>query len=1029
LIYSRRTLLVFNHSYLKSIEFELVNSLRYITFWMILATMLAACGGGGENKKNGNEDEHIQSPAFSIVLNITTEGESSERILKYLIESNTAGEAIVSGECGEHKADITAGSNTLEIPVATDSIYSGCHLNIITQSGEEETFLLPDFLIDTIKPEISIWAQPLALSNVSTVEFTVRVDEASALHIQGECSQQKVPLTKGSNSVSLENLADGDYRGCTIYAQDKVGNISSQITLSQFRIDTRSPEIEFLVLPSDYVNKNQASFSLSLNEEAVLSFEGSCSGINKQEVVQGNHRVSFADLSDGVYENCIAAATDLAGNVGRTSAIKFVMDNELPQVVESLPVLNKTDELINEVQFTANEPGSFSVSGECELEGTTSIENIYKLKIGVVGEGGVSHENCIISFTDMAGNTLSPIGFSSFLVVPKPIELVIWRNNKESVIHTDRAYSGYTLHRSREFNCDVKVISICEFGQSSLLNGEPILDASFSKDENSFVSIETDTGLISKEVLVTENTGAYTGSRGIAFKFNGRLFIFNTRWSRFETSTDGKYWRGFGGREFIYRTGLKIVEYRNRLWLIGGAGPAIGEFKSDVWSSSDADNWKLESEVKTIESNTIVDYSGRAGHGLVVFQDKLWLIGGYNLEGSHADVWYSSGGKNWIRQTNTAPFGKRSNHQTVVFKDKLYVIGGHSDTGDYLNDVWSFDGNNWVQETNEAGFLPRSSMNLAFLNSKWILVGGLNRDQIQPFLDDVWESDDLVNWVKRKDSIDLYEAHSQTLIEFDNKLWLTGLDGIRYSLDGINWSIPKENPTIYSPRYAHDAISFNGSMWVFGGFDGESRNDIYRTEDGVHWDKLRENAEFSPRSDHSVEEFNGRLWLIGGYGGEDDYNGAIWVSDDGIDWTLALDETPFPRVGNMVVSTGDTLFVMSDHWSVANQQGEMDVWKSTNGTEWELIVTTPTETLYSNPDAVYFNGKLWVIGHNTIKSADIETPAIWTSVALESGNIYHNEFVVHDNILYRQTYGGRTYSSIDGEAWTEVGFALVGSLQ
>ena len=72
-------------------------------------------------------------------------------------------------------------------------------------------------------------------------------------------------------------------------------------------------------------------------------------------------------------------------------------------------------------------------------------------------------------------------------------------------------------------------------------------------------------------------------------------------------------------------------------------------------------------------------WSGRYGHTSVVFDNKMWVLGG----GYKNDVWYSSDGINWVCATENAGWSPRDDHTSVVFDNKMWVLGGG-----YKNDVW-----------------------------------------------------------------------------------------------------------------------------------------------------------------------------------------------------------------------------------------------------------------------------------------------------------------------------------------------------
>lgn len=116
------------------------------------------------------------------------------------------------------------------------------------------------------------------------------------------------------------------------------------------------------------------------------------------------------------------------------------------------------------------------------------------------------------------------------------------------------------------------------------------------------------------------------------------------------------------------------------------------DYKNDVWSSTDGITWTQETAA--------AGFSGRRKHQLVVFDNKLWLIGGMGFPGfgggPQNDVWSSADGVTWARETGAAPFSPRSGHQALVFDNKLLVIGGIDANFEPLNDVWSSsDGVSW----------------------------------------------------------------------------------------------------------------------------------------------------------------------------------------------------------------------------------------------------------------------------------------------------------------------------------------------
>ena len=60
----------------------------------------------------------------------------------------------------------------------------------------------------------------------------------------------------------------------------------------------------------------------------------------------------------------------------------------------------------------------------------------------------------------------------------------------------------------------------------------------------------------------------------------------------------------------------------------------------------------------------------------------MWMIGGGTASSSYFnDVWYSSDGVNWTQATANAGLSARYWHTSVVFNSKMWVIGGFDDRG------------------------------------------------------------------------------------------------------------------------------------------------------------------------------------------------------------------------------------------------------------------------------------------------------------------------------------------------------------
>lgn len=143
---------------------------------------------------------------------------------------------------------------------------------------------------------------------------------------------------------------------------------------------------------------------------------------------------------------------------------------------------------------------------------------------------------------------------------------------------------------------------------------------------------------------------------------------------------------------FSARWGHTVLSFGTNvnMWVIGGASGTTGPVLNDVWFTSNGTNW-----VQATPTVSGAAFPARAEHASVVFNNKMWVIGGLTTPGTSStalnDVWYSSDGSNWYPSTpgeSGKIFTPRYNAQAVVCGNAIWVIGGTSATGVALNDAW-----------------------------------------------------------------------------------------------------------------------------------------------------------------------------------------------------------------------------------------------------------------------------------------------------------------------------------------------------
>ena len=277
----------------------------------------------------------------------------------------------------------------------------------------------------------------------------------------------------------------------------------------------------------------------------------------------------------------------------------------------------------------------------------------------------------------------------------------------------------------------------------------------------------------------------------------------------------------------------------------------------------------------------------RDSSGELVYKDKLWLLGGW-FDSFHApprDVWSSPDGKTWNLVTAEAPWKHSDLPMTAVFNDRMWMLGGwyngrlpgHEAT----NQVWSSsDGLTWELATKQAGWSPRLAGGVvAFKGKLWVLGG----------------------------TEDYYFGNDASL---KNDVWS--------SSDGKEWTRELEHAP-WSPRAYQAAVVHDGKIWVLGGGnyvpDYHATNDVWSSTDGVHWEKVVENAPWSPRLWFSAVTYRDRIWVLGGWSNNPSKNwGDVWSSKDGKTWTQLHSKAVWKeRHEHSTYVLGDKIYVAGGH--------------------------------------------------------------------------------------------------------------------
>ena len=293
--------------------------------------------------------------------------------------------------------------------------------------------------------------------------------------------------------------------------------------------------------------------------------------------------------------------------------------------------------------------------------------------------------------------------------------------------------------------------------------------------------------------------------------------------------------------------------------------------------------------------NPQAEWQARDSQGEFVYQDQLWILGGWfdAKQPNPRDVWKSPDGQTWTRTVEVAPWEHSDLSVALVYRDKMWFMGGRKLPGkDNSNAVWSSpDGAQWTLESEHAGWCPRvAPCFTVFKDRMWVFGGTENfyEDTDVTLKNDVWSSTDGRDWKLETAQAAWPKRTNAQCVVFDGKMWLMGggrwapetvlHNDVWCSEDGVNWTqVTAAAP--WAPRQWFSLVVYRNHMWVLGGWSRTNGNfgDVWYTKDGKHWTELKSNVIWKNRHEHSVVVFQDKLWLYGGYA--EKLTSEVWTLD------------------------------------------------------------------------------------------------------------------------------------------------------
>lgn len=351
-------------------------------------------------------------------------------------------------------------------------------------------------------------------------------------------------------------------------------------------------------------------------------------------------------------------------------------------------------------------------------------------------------------------------------------------------------------------------------------------------------------------------------------------------------------------------------------------------------------------------------FPGMDGAAALVFDGRMWLLGGWNPRDKvnfpgpphgpkdcNSRVYSSSDGETWVLETPEAPWEGRHTAGAAVHDGRMWIIGGDPIQGHYQPDVWSSrDGKIWECATTHAPWGDRILHMTAAFNGALFVMGG----QSSPSFGG--------------------QAGQRVVAETGSTEDVYHADVWR-SVDGASWTCVADDCP-WAPRgMISGSAILDGRMYLLGGGTYETAsepgrffyNDVWSTADGVEWRQDCAECPWDPRQYHDIAVFDDRLWVLAGgtFGGSTLEEKKYRTIEQ-----MIADRAADPKVSTMKANprTGKP------------DTNRNDCWFSTDGQEWHELVDTPWLPRHANSVFV-FDDSLWMVSGNNGDHVTLESDA------------------------------------------------------
>lgn len=253
----------------------------------------------------------------------------------------------------------------------------------------------------------------------------------------------------------------------------------------------------------------------------------------------------------------------------------------------------------------------------------------------------------------------------------------------------------------------------------------------------------------------------------------------------------------------------------------------------------------------------------------------------------------------------------------------------------------------WTEVNGDAPWEARAGLQIVEIDSELYLMGG--RTPRPPRTPPIPGDSDV--WADVWQSSDLGETWEEILSEEIEGHWparayfqAVTMGDEMFVVGGQDFTVI-ENPDC--PPFPSDCPPFISLSNFF--------NDVWSSQNGVEWTQLTDDAGWTGRAGLSAVVYKDEIYVMGGSFNDDPaviggppvrvFFNDVWKSSDGINWEEVTSAAPWaPRAGGEAVVFDDYIYLLGGEDGFICLPGGRcppyynDVWRTQDGENWELVV-------------------------------------------------------------------------------------------